>query len=458
MFISTLDLFRIGIGPSSSHTIGPMVAAGFFLDALLERFADAGDLEGCRLQCRLKGSLALTGQGHATDKAVLLGLHGHAPAELAQQNVEQLLQQLSGARSITLPNGAVLAFEAARDIIFDKHETLPEHPNGMLLQVLDPAGKPRYQRTLFSIGGGFIATHEQLTRLVAPLQMYSAATCPYPFDSADSMLQMAADSGLPIAQMKRANELSCRGEDDLDQGLDAIWDAMRRCVENGLVGEGVLPGSLHIERRARGLHAQLLQDQAATLNDWLSVYAIAVNEENAAGHMVVTAPTNGAAGVVPAVLYYLVKHQHGSREQVHDFLLTAAAIGGIIKHRSSISGAEVGCQGEVGSAAAMAAAGLCAARGGSPQQVENAAEIALEHHLGMTCDPVAGLVQVPCIERNAFGAVKAYTAAGLALRGSGRHFMSLDNCIAAMRETGREMSAKYKETSLGGLAVSITEC
>lgn len=273
------------------------------------------------------------------------------------------------------------------------------------------------------------------------------------------MLEMAADSGLSIADMKRVNELECRSGERLDAGVDAIWNSMQRCVENGLAAEGRLPGGLDLPRRAKNLYQQFKErpDQVSVI-DWLCAYAMAVNEENAAGHMVVTAPTNGAAGVIPAVLYYFVCHEGGTAPQVRDFLLTASAIGGIIKHRSSISGAEVGCQGEVGSAASMAAAGLCAVRGGTPAQIEHAAEIALEHHLGMTCDPVNGLVQVPCIERNGFGAIKAYAACSLAIRGTGHHFMPLGNCIAAMKETGLEMSAKFKETALGGLAVNITEC
>jgi L-serine dehydratase len=289
--------------------------------------------------------------------------------------------------------------------------------------------------------------------------MQAAADFPYGFASARSMLQMSANSGLSIAAMKRRNELEVLTANELDSGLDSVWAAMRRCVDSGLTAEGYLPGGLSLRRRAKALHRQLdVGAKGTTVNDWLCAYAMAVNEENAAGHMVVTAPTNGAAGVVPAILYYLVEHEDGSADQVRDFLLTASAIGGIIKHNSSISGAEVGCQGEVGSAASMAAAGLCAVRGGTARQIENAAEIALEHHLGMTCDPVNGLVQVPCIERNGFGAIKAYAAASLAMRGSGEHFMPLDNCIAAMKQTGLEMSERYKETSLGGLAVNITEC
>ncbi len=289
--------------------------------------------------------------------------------------------------------------------------------------------------------------------------MEATSSCGFPFDSANQMMKMSADSGLSIAAMKRSNELERISEAELNGGLDAVWDAMRTCLENGLVAEGRLPGGLNIKRRAHSLHLQLQENpQKANLNDWLCAYAMAVNEENAAGHMVVTAPTNGAAGVIPAVIYYAVKHEDATPEQVRDFLLVAGAIGGLIKHNSSISGAEVGCQGEVGSASAMAAAGLCAIKGGTTEQIENAAEIALEHHLGMTCDPVGSLVQVPCIERNGFGAIKAYTASSLAIRGDGQHFMSLDNCIAAMKQTGLEMSVKYKETSLGGLAVSITEC
>ena len=289
--------------------------------------------------------------------------------------------------------------------------------------------------------------------------MKPSTSCTYPFDSADSMLSMSMVSKVSIAKMKRFNELDYLSETALNQGIDAIWESMKVCLEKGLDAEGELPGGLGIQRRARDLHQNILSSpDKANVNDWLCAYAMAVNEENAAGNMVVTAPTNGAAGVVPAILYYCMTHENTTEDQVRDFLLTASAIGGLIKHLSSISGAEVGCQGEVGAAAAMAAAGLCEIRGGTPKQVENAAEIALEHHLGMTCDPVKGLVQVPCIERNGFGAIKAFTAASLALRESGNHFMPLDSCIAAMKQTGLEMSHKYKETSLGGLAVSITEC
>lgn len=459
MFISVLELFKIGVGPSSSHTMGPMVAARDFSDRVRDFAADKPTEAGRRVRCILRGSLAFTGKGHATDRAVALGLNGYAPADVANEDVDALTQGIWRRSGIEIGSDRFVGFDPASDIIFDCREPLPEHPNGMIFEFADASGEVLMSETYFSIGGGFISTRDEMRNLVAPVKMSSAASCPYPFDSARSMLQMAADTGLSIAEMKRANELVFVEQQALSRGLREIWQAMQLCIERGLNTEGILPGGLDLARRAAGLHAQLQADRsAATLNDWLCAYAMAVNEENAAGHMVVTAPTNGAAGVIPAVLHYFVQHATGSAAQVEDFLLTAAAIGGLIKHRSSISGAEVGCQGEVGSAAAMAAAGLCAVRGGTPQQVENAAEIALEHHLGMTCDPVKGLVQVPCIERNGFGAIKAYTAASLAARGSGQHFMPLDSCIAAMKRTGQEMSDKYKETSLGGLAVSITEC
>ena len=459
MFISVLELFKIGIGPSSSHTMGPMIAAGDFLECV-NRFAAGHELEpDTFVRCTLKGSLAFTGKGHGTDRAVALGLNGYRPQGLADQDVDDLVNRIWNTGSIALESNRVIGFSAAEDIVFDKNETLPQHPNGMIFELLDEPGNIILTETYFSIGGGFVSTLAEINQLVAPLKMESAASCPYPFDSALSMLQMSADSGLSIAEMKRLNELEYLSEKSLNKGLDAIWQAMQDCIETGLASEGILPGGLDLPRRAKTLHSQLKdRPEEANLNDWLCAYAMAVNEENAAGHMVVTAPTNGAAGVIPAVLYYFVHHEHGSLEQVRQFLLTASAIGGLIKHRSSISGAEVGCQGEVDSAASMAAAGLCGVRGGSAEEIENAAEVALEHHLGMTCDPVNGLVQVPCIERNGFGAIKAYTATSLAIRGSGKHFMPLDNCIAAMKQTGIEMSDKFKETSLGGLAVSVTEC
>ncbi|MFN2349061.1 MAG: L-serine ammonia-lyase [Thioalkalivibrio sp.] len=459
MFISVLELFKIGIGPSSSHTMGPMVAAATFAGRVRDFLGDHPVTGELRVACTLKGSLAFTGKGHGTDRAVTLGLHGHLPRAVADLDVEALIGQLCKANALTQEGLSSVGFSPHRDIVFDRSETLPEHPNGMIFQLLDLGGEVLLEETYFSIGGGFINTLAEIHELVAPLRMESGDSCPYGFDSARAMLTMAEESGLSISDMKRANELAVMSSKQLDEGLDSLWEAMGRCVDHGLEAEGILPGGLDLPRRAKGLHKQLKADPGgANVNDWLCAYAMAVNEENAAGHMVVTAPTNGAAGVIPAVLYYFMLHEGGSMAQMREFLLTAGAIGGLIKHRSSISGAEVGCQGEVGSAASMAAAGLCAVRGGTPGQIENAAEIALEHHLGMTCDPVKGLVQVPCIERNGFGALKAYTAASLAFRGSGKHFMPLDNCIAAMKQTGQEMSSKFKETSQGGLAVSITEC
>ncbi len=458
MFISALDLFKLGIGPSSSHTVGPMIAALAFrkkVGAFLQHKQASGQYY---IRCTLRGSLAATGKGHATDHGITLGLHGYHPEQLTTLNVGELIESLWRPHTL-FPGQHALTFSPEEDIVFHYGKPLKAHPNGMIFTLVQASGKTVLSETIFSIGGGFIATQAEIKQTVAPLAMEELAACPFPFNSARQMLEMANLHDLSIAQMKRNNELVLLGDEQLAHGLDAIWVAMESCLVKGLHCHGVLPGPLAVERRASSLYKQLLDHKGTVdVSEWLCAYAMAVNEENAAGHAVVTAPTNGAAGVIPAVLYYFVKHEHGNIEQVRTFLLTAAAIGGLIKHRSSISGAEVGCQGEVGSASSMAAAGLCAVRGGTPEQIENAAEIALEHHLGLTCDPVQGLVQVPCIERNGFGAIKAYTAASLALRGSGAHFMPLDSCILAMKKTGEEMSHKYKETALGGLAVSITEC
>lgn len=459
MFISVLDLFKIGVGPSSSHTMGPMVAARDFRSCCAGYVAAHQDNQPYHVRCTLKGSLAFTGKGHATDRAVILGLNNFTPQELASEDVNQLIEVLSQRTAIAFDDTTSMLFSPTDDVVFDKGEPLPEHPNGMIFQLMNAVGKTVLTETYFSIGGGFITTLADIKQVVAPIKVESAQSCGYPFENANQMMRMSAQSGLSIAAMKRSNEQERVNSAQLDAGLDAIWHAMRTCIQKGLAAEGILPGGLKVKRRAKALYHQLQENtQKASMNDWLCAYAMAVNEENAAGHMVVTAPTNGAAGVIPAVIYYAVQHEGATHEQVREFLLVAAAIGGLIKHNSSISGAEVGCQGEVGSASAMAAAGLCAIKGGTTAQIENAAEIALEHHLGMTCDPVGSLVQVPCIERNGFGAIKAYTAASLAIRGDGQHFMSLDNCIAAMKQTGLEMSVKFKETSLGGLAVSITEC
>lgn len=463
MFISVLELFKIGIGPSSSHTMGPMIAAVDFVERCKSQFESNQITQELQIKCVLKGSLAFTGKGHHTDRAVALGLHGHTPERLAAFDVDKLIEEIWQKTSVSLQQNQTVGFFPQDDIIFDTSEPLPEHPNGMVFELLDNDGTAILSETYFSIGGGFINTLAEINELVAPLKMESAPSHPFPFGSADAMLEMSTASNLSVPEMKLKNECHDLSLTALNGGLDNIWHSMRSCIENGLTAEGTLPGGLNVSRRAKELFLQLnSHPEQASLNDWLCAYAMAVNEENAAGHMVVTAPTNGAAGVIPAVLYHFIKHENQDsekdQESIRTYLLTAAAIGGLIKHNSSISGAEVGCQGEVGSAASMAAAGLCTIRGGTTEQVEHAAEIALEHHLGMTCDPVQGLVQVPCIERNGFGAIKAYTAASLAMRGDGKHIMSLDSCIEAMKQTGLDMSEKYKETSLGGLAVSITEC
>jgi L-serine dehydratase len=463
MFLSVFDIFKIGVGPSSSHTMGPMVAGARFLEALR---GGADPIPGAgppaRLGCRLHGSLAFTGKGHATDSAVILGLAGFTPAEYDATRAAAALAAIRETGRITPPGLPELAFAPDTDLVFDYDRPLPGHANGMTLQAWDAAGNLRLTETYYSVGGGFVLTERELAH---PPEPEDADPVPYPFTTAAEMLAMAASSGKSIAAMKRANELARTDPVSLDRGLERIWSAMNACIEAGLGGEGTLPGGLKVRRRARTIHQTLLSERGMNLtaphliNDWISVYAIAVNEENAAGGRVVTAPTNGAAGVVPGTLRYWLDHVPGATEsRVPEFLLTAAAIGGLIKHNASISGAEVGCQGEVGSASAMAAAGLAAVLGGTPEQIENAAEIALEHHLGMTCDPIAGLVQAPCIERNGLGAIKAVSAASLALRGDGWHLVSLDACVETMRQTGRDMDARYKETSLGGLAVNVPNC
>ena len=458
MFIATHELFKIGIGPSSSHTTGPMLAAYAFRTNISTQAQQHP--AGLRIRCTLYGSLAHTGKGHATDSAVLLGLHGYQPEQLIQQNITHLITELRNATHISIDHDTLtgIAFNFSTDIIFDYQTNTHEHPNALTFTLINEQGTTLSEQTYFSIGGGFICRKEQFTD-----HSFNTSpdenSVPHPFISTKELLTHCREKRLSIAQVKWDNECAHATQQHVTTMLDAIWSAMKQCIEHGLHTSGTLPGGLNVQRRAAELHQDLITNpNDAELNDWLCAYAMAVNEENAAGHMVVTAPTNGAAGVIPAILYYLVTHKQITTKDIHNYLLTAAAIGGIIKMRSSISGAEVGCQGEVGSAAAMAAAGLCAVRGGTPEQCENAAEIALEHHLGMTCDPVKGLVQIPCIERNGIAAVKAYTAATLALRGTGEHLMPLDNCIAAMKETGREMSHKYRETSLGGLAVNYPAC
>ena len=459
MFISVLDLFKVGIGPSSSHTMGPMVAANAFLQDIRHYIDSNPDTKNYQIRCTLKDSLAYTGVGHATDKAVTLGLHGYLPNTIINENMDEVHDRTWNSKTINISDDISASFFSEEDIIFDTRNSLKQHPNGLVFELLDDSGGLLLSSTFFSIGGGFISTLAEIDSVEAPIAAEPSSAYPYPFDNSDQMLDMSKKNKKTIWEMKLANELENLPEEILNLELDKIWNAMKTCVEKGLTTEGILPGGLNTKRRAKQLNESLENDKEnAGSSDWLCAYAMDVNEENAAGHMVVTAPTNGAAGVVPATLYYYYKHKAASQEQIRQFLLSAAAIGGLIKHNSSISGAEVGCQGEVGSASSMAAAGLCAARGGTSEQIENAAEMALEHHIGMTCDPVKGLVQVPCIERNGFGAVKAYTASSLSLRESGEHLISLDQCIAAMKRTGLDMSTKYKETSLGGLAVSFIEC
>ena len=464
MFLSLNDIFKIGVGPSSSHTMGPMTAAARFIDELarLDRPRASG-AKPVALKASLHGSLGFTGIGHGSGRAVILGLSGNLPDSVDPDAMDETVAQVEREGVIRPAGHPAYRFRPGIDLIFNKTEPLPGHPNGMRFSALDQAEQLIYAQTYYSVGGGFVLSEDELKQGDVKKDVVSDVS--FPFTNGKSMVEMAERSGLSIAQMKRVNEERFLRPAELDARIDAIWDAMSSCLDRGLKESGTMPGGLGVKRRAAEIHQQLLAAARQNMpvptmaNDWLCVFAMAVNEENAAGGRVVTAPTNGAAGVVPAVLKYFMEFVPGAgRRQVHDFLLTAAAIGGIIKHNASISGAEVGCQGEVGSASAMAAAGLCAVMGGTPAQVENAAEIALEHHLGMTCDPVAGLVQIPCIERNAFGAVKAVTAASLALKGDGVHVVSLDACVETMRQTGRDMSERYKETSLAGLAANVTVC
>ena len=459
MAISTFDLFKIGIGPSSSHTVGPMRAAQMFGTALLEN----GALSAVRrVRCELYGSLGATGKGHGSDKAVMLGLEGEAPDRIDPATIEPRLAQMRAEHSLQLAGRHAIAFDEREDLLFLRRETLPFHPNGMVLTAFGADATVLLKKSYYSVGGGFVVTPDSDGQ---PALVPDSTTLPFAFHSGDELLKRCAESGLSIAQLMWRNELEWRDADTLRQGLLRIWEVMQACVQRGIATEGTLPGGFKVKRRAAELYRGLTADPEAALKDplqvmdWVNLYALAVNEENAAGGRVVTAPTNGAAGIVPAVLHYYTRFVPGANEQgVIDFLLTAAAIAILYKENASISGAEVGCQGEVGVACSMAAGALAAVLGGTVAQVENAAEIGMEHNLGLTCDPVGGLVQVPCIERNAVGAIKAIEASRLALIGDGSHRVSLDQVIETMRKTGLDMNERYKETSLGGLAVNVVEC
>jgi L-serine dehydratase len=450
--ISIFDLFKIGIGPSSSHTVGPMRAARMFL----EQMHPAALRQTARIKVELYGSLALTGRGHGTDRAILLGLIGEKPEEIDPAAVEGELAAVRAGGSVSLLRQHRVAFEPDRDLLFHAAEVLPLHSNGMRFTAYDSAGSQLEQQVYYSVGGGFVVKEG------AEHPATNQVEVPFPFGHGHDLLLLANRSGKSIADMVFSNEKCWRTEEQIHAQLRRIWEVMQSCVQRGLVHEGELPGGLHVQRRAPRLHNMLLKttsEDPLDVMDWVNVYAIAVNEENAAGGQVVTAPTNGAAGIIPAVLLYYRNFCKGpSDEGIERFLLTAGAIGILYKENASISGAEVGCQGEVGVACSMAAAGLVAALGGTNEQAEHAAEIGMEHHLGMTCDPVGGLVQIPCIERNALGAVKAINSARMAMRGDGSHQVSLDQVIKTMYQTGLDMQARYKETAQGGLAIHVVKC
>ncbi len=458
MAVSVFDLFKIGIGPSSSHTVGPMLAAKRFTRQL----AEVGVLTGvARLKVELFGSLGATGKGHGTDKAVILGLQGEEPDRVETEAIALRVDEVRVNRKLCLHGGQELTFDPDTDLVFHRRRQLGFHPNGMRFHAWDVSGQALMQRCYYSVGGGFVVQADEQGQ---PRLVEDATPLRYPFKSGQALLDLCESEGLSISQLMLENEKAWRSEAQINQGLLEIWHVMQACVERGCVREGLLPGGLKVKRRAPRLFRQLSNDaelHSVPLGtmDWVNLFALAVNEENAAGGRVVTAPTNGAAGIIPAVLHYYWRFSPGAIEDgVVRFLLCAAAIGILYKENASISGAEVGCQGEVGAACSMAAGALVEVLGGTPRQVENAAEIGMEHNLGLTCDPVGGLVQVPCIERNAMGAVKAINAARMALRGDGSHFVSLDKVIKTMRETGADMQTKYKETSRGGLAVNLVEC
>ena len=457
MALSFFDLFSIGIGPSSSHTVGPMRAALTFARQL----ESEGNLEKvAHIKVDLWGSLGSTGKGHHSDQAVVLGLLGNAPESTDPHAVADQMRAVQDDKKLPIMGRHVIDFDWNTDLVLHMFDALPQHPNGMTFVASDADGNELGRRVMFSIGGGFVVDEEDMGKDEIS---HDESKAPHEFRTMDELIKICYDEGKTIDQIVTENELHWRSQEELDKGVMQIWQVMQQCVQNGMSTQGRLPGGLNVLRRApllrNRLNAQFGRHDPLALMDWISLYAMAVNEENAAGGRVVTAPTNGAAGVIPAVLhYYRFQVEGADDEGVKRFLLTAGAVGAIIKQTASISGAEVGCQGEVGSACAMAAAGLAAVSGGSPAQVENAAEIGMEHNLGLTCDPVGGLVQVPCIERNAIAAVKAVTAARTALNGDGTHIVSFDTVVKTMRDTGRDMKTKYKETSQGGLAVNVIEC
>ncbi|MEU7839022.1 MULTISPECIES: L-serine ammonia-lyase [unclassified Nonomuraea] len=457
MTLSAFDLFSIGIGPSSSHTVGPMRAALLFMESL----SLSGTLQRvARVRAELFGSLGATGRGHGSDNAVLLGLLGERPEDVDTDAAPDLVAQIRARGRILLSGGHEIAFNEHADLTLHRRKTLSAHPNSMTFHAFDSEGGILATRTYYSVGGGFVLADSPANR---PMIVPDPTPVRHPFRTAAELLGHCRREQVPISAVMRRNEHYWRADQEIDAGLMHIWQVMTDCVRRGCARDGVLPGSLKVPRRAKTWHDKLSTEDVdgdpLAVTDWVSLYALAVNEENASGGRVVTAPTNGAAGIIPAVLHYYRRFvPHANDEGVVRFLLTAAAVGVVLKETGSISGAEVGCQGEVGSACAMAAAGLTEVCGGSPEQVENAAEIGLEHHLGLTCDPVGGLVQIPCIERNAVAANQAINASRIALRGNGRHIVTLDKAIKTMRQTGADMKTKYKETARGGLAVNVIEC
>ena len=458
MAISVFDLFKIGIGPSSSHTVGPMRAARQFIS----RLEKDGQLDATvRVSAEMFGSLGATGKGHGTDVAVLLGLQGEQPDLVDTDAVDGMLAAIREQRKLKLLGKREIDFVESEHLILHKKKTLPYHPNGMIFEAFDAAGESLSKRAYYSVGGGFVVDEAAIDAGFVPP---GVTELKHPFKSAAELLALCQRHGKSISQIMLENELSWRSEEEVRAGLLNIWNVMQACVKRGCEREGILPGGMKVKRRAADMHRKLLASPEAamrdplTVMDWVNLYALAVNEENAAGGRVVTAPTNGAAGIIPAVMHYYSRFVPGASDDgIVRFLLTAGAIGILFKLNASISGAEVGCQGEVGSACSMAAGALCEVMGGTPEQVENAAEIGMEHNLGLTCDPVGGLVQVPCIERNAMASVKAINAVRMALRGDGQHFVSLDRVIKTMRDTGMDMSTKYKETARGGLAINVIE-